>query len=330
MTFRSDLSRLIHSRFEQYGVSYEDSMALDRLAARYFEMTIRHIQPGPRRVHFSDQTHASLGDLSRRGVGDNSARDARRAVFRLRQILVEGGNVNGFLSKNIRRATSWDGLLWQYGMHHFHLGRESIKDGFVNRSDYLLFAIVAPEDVFFVDVRLHPPRGDGIKWVSQNLLRIVHANWPDLIEAHVLHGVRGDRLKDEEMYELRRKNTNYAMDISGNAIAPLRGGLAGDGSSVLCTIWAMRLLKELKYHGEVLRNAEVRRAVERDMRASGFSIGPKFEFELVFVEDLDTTPELMEVLTAETCISRDLCRLGFAIVEQKTRSPIAIHDTGLV
>ncbi len=131
-------------------------MALDRLAARYFEMTIRHIQPGPRRVHFSDQTHASLGDLSRRGVGDNSARDAWGAVFRLRQILVEGGNVNGFLSKNIRRATSWDGLLWQYGMHHFHLGRESIKDGFVNRSDYLLFAIVAPDDVFFVDVRLHP------------------------------------------------------------------------------------------------------------------------------------------------------------------------------
>ena len=215
-------------------------------------------------------------------------------------------------------------------MHHFHLGRESTKDGFVNRSDYLLFAIVAPKDVFFVDVRLHPPRGDGIKWVSQDLLRIVHANWPDLIEAHVLHGVRGDALKDEEMYALRQKNINYAMDIDGNAIAPLRGGLAGDGSSVLCTLWAMRLLKELKYHGEVLRNADVRRAVARDMRASGFSIGPKFEFELVFVEDLDTTPELLEVLTAETCISRDLCRFGFAIVEQKTRSPIAIHDTGLV
>jgi hypothetical protein len=92
----------------------------------------------------------------------------------------------------------------------------------------------------------------------------------------------------------------------------------------------MSLLKELKCHSETLRDAEVRRAVAGDMRAKGFSIGPKLEFELVLVEDLDTTPELLEVLTAETCISRDLVRLGFAIVEQKTRSPIAIHDAGLV
>ena len=113
-------------------------------------------------------------------------------------------------------------------MHHFHLGSETDKDGFVKRSGHLLFAIVAPLDAYFVDVRPHPPPG-GVEWVSQELLRIVHSNWPELIEANVLHSVCGSELTDGEMHELRRKNVNYAMDIDGKAIAPLLGGLAGDG-----------------------------------------------------------------------------------------------------
>ena len=168
MTLCSDLSRLIQAQFDKNGISYDRSMTLDRLVARYFEMNIRAIQPAPRQVHFSDRTCASLGELSRRGKGDTLARDAWAAVFRLRDLLVEGANVNAFLSKNIRRATGWDGLLWQYGMHHFHLRGETDKDGFVIRSDHVLFAIVAPRDAYFVDVRAHPPPS-GVEWVSQEL-----------------------------------------------------------------------------------------------------------------------------------------------------------------
>ena len=152
-----------------------------------------------------------LGELSRRANEDPSAQDAWGAVFRLRQLLVEDANVNGFLSTRIRHATARDGLLWCYGMHHIHLGSEMEADGFVKRSDHLLFAIVAPEDAYFVDVRPHPPKG-GIEWSSQHLLRIVHTHWPELIEANVLHGVYSTQLADGEIdgeiHELRRKNVN--------------------------------------------------------------------------------------------------------------------------
>ena len=328
MTLYSDLSRLIRGQFDKHGISYDRSMPLHRLTARYFETSMRRIQPVPRRVHFSDQIHDSLGELSRRVKDDTAARDAWGVVFRLRQLLADGDNVNGFLTTNIGRAAALDGLLWHYGMHHFHLGREMDKDGFVERSDYLLFAIVAPMDTYFVDVRPHPPRR-GIGWVSQDLLRIVHSNWPKLIEMNVLHGVSGDDLTDEEMQELRRKNFNYAMNIDGKAIAPLLGGIAGDGSSVLCTVSASWLMNELRFHKEVLRNEEVRQAVAQDMRARGIDVEPTLEFELVFLEDLTPTPELLAVLTGERCISKDLCRRGLAVVEKRTRSPIAIHDTGL-
>ena len=212
MSLESDLSRLIRDQFDKNSISYNRSMPLDRLTARYFEMTTRRIQPVPRQVHFSNQIHSSLGELSREGEGDSAARDAWRMVFRLRQHLVDGVNVNAFLSKNILNAAGWDGLLWSYGMHHFHLGPETDKDGFVKRSGHLLFAIVTPTDAYFVDVKPHPEK-DGIGWVSQELLQIVHSSWPELIEANVLHGVFGDELTDEEVQELRRKNMNAPINI---------------------------------------------------------------------------------------------------------------------
>ena len=328
MSLESDLSRLIRNQFDKNGISFKCSIRLERLTARYFEMTARRIQPAPRDVHFSDQIHTSLGKLSREGEGDSSARDAWGMVFGLRQHLVDGVNVNAFLSKNIRNADGWDGLLWTYGMHHFHLGRETDGDGFVKRSKHLLFAIVTPTDAYFVDVRPHPPR-DGIGWVSQELLQIVHSSWPNLIEANVLRGVSGDELTDEEMQELRRKNMNYTVNIDGKVIVPLLGGIASDGSSVLCTWLAISLLKELRYHEEVLRNEEVRQAVAEDLRGKGHDVEPTLEFELMLLEQLTPTPELLARLTDEGCISGDLCRRGFAIVEKKTRSPIAIQDSGV-
>ena len=248
-------------------------------------------------------------------------------MFRLRQLLVDGENVNGFLTSKISRAAVLDGLLWHYGMHHFHLGRETDEGGFVERSGHLLFAIVAPMDVYFVDVRPHPLRR-GIGWVSQDLLRIVHANWPKLIERNVLHGVAGEDLTDEEMQELRRKNFNYAVNIDGKAIAPLLGGIASDGSSVLCTLSAGQLLKELRYYEKVLRIEDIRQAIVQDMQARGIDVEPRLEFELVFLDDLSLSQELLAALTAEKCISRSLCRRGLAIVHKTTRSPIVIHATG--
>ncbi len=326
MTLRSDLSRLIEDQFDKNRIKYDRSMPLDRLAARYFEMNQRCIQPVPRRVHISDRTYASLGKLMRRGKDDPAALDAWFTVFRLRQLLVEGAIVNAFLSSRIRRANVRDGLLWDYGMHHFHLCGEMDAGGFVKRSDHLLFAIVAREDAYFVDVRPHPRNG-GIEWSNQELLRIVHANWPELIEANVLNGILGTELTDGEKHELRRNNVNSAVEIDGKAIAPLGGGMAGDGSSVLCTHYASRLLRDLRRHEEILDSEDVRQAVAQNLRANGFDVGSTLEFELVFLEDLSRTPEQLDELTAETCVSRDLFAMGLAVIEKGTGSPIVLQVT---
>ena len=74
MTLHSDLSRLIKGQLDKNSISYDGWMPLHRLVARYFEMNVRHIHPVPRRVHFSDQTYASLGKLLRPDHDDTSGR----------------------------------------------------------------------------------------------------------------------------------------------------------------------------------------------------------------------------------------------------------------
>ena len=81
------------------------------------------------------------------------------------------------------------------------------KSGFVERSDYLLFAIVSDADTFFVDIRPHQDP-EKLQWVRQDLLTIIHSNWPELINQYVLRGVGGSTVTDEQKKELRRKNVN--------------------------------------------------------------------------------------------------------------------------
>ena len=199
MNFQRDLVDIIKGHFSQQGISYSGSGDVDDLAARYFEMLLRRIAPVSRCVHFSEELHASLGNLARTSGAKQrkKALEAWNAVFRIRYIMASGGDLTPYQGKGIIDATSKDGLLWDYGMHHFHLSSGFERSGFARRSGYLLFALVADEDAFLVDVRNHRDPED-LQWVRQDLLKIVHRNWPEITSERILHGVQAESLTDEQ------------------------------------------------------------------------------------------------------------------------------------
>ena len=129
-------------------------------------------------MHFASQLHDTLGRLADESNPQErvKALDAWRTVFRLRHLFTSGGDLTPYLSRGIKDATSRDGLLWDYGMHHFHLSSRVEKSGLIS-GHYLLFAIVTDDRTFF-DVRKHRDPQD-LQWVRQDLLEIVHTNWAD-------------------------------------------------------------------------------------------------------------------------------------------------------
>ena len=326
MSFKSDLVRIIKQQFDKVGILHDNNMDVVGLAASYLEMLNRRIVPIRRSVHFSEEIHNSLGALRRKADMEqqDGAADAWGAVFLIRYLLTEGINVNGFLSTRINFVTdqrSKDGLLWDFGLHHFHLSKKFNASGFVERSDYLLFAIITQESAYFVDVRLHrDPQGLG--WVRQDLLQIVYANWPELIESNILRGVKGTVFSDEEKAELRRKNCNHIAELGGNAVAPLGGGTMGDGSSLACRWLTQRLLHEIGRHQAYFdtQPSKLRSALEdKGMEKAG-----DMEFELVSLDGLNLSEEVIDALKKDQCLSKDLCKMGFAVVERTTRLPIVI------
>ena len=192
------------------------------------------------------------------------------------------------------------------------------------RSDYLLFAIVAGDDAFFVDVRKHRDP-DDLQWVRQDLLKIVHTNWPEITDARVLRGVHGSTLTDEQKKELRRKNVLSVADLGEVAIAPLGWGTMLDGSSTWCRLWADKLLREVEWHEGVLRSQpeELRAKVaEQGLTTSG-----AIDCRLVLLDSVDASPELVEHLQDGDHSSKGLYAMGFAILEATSGYPVTITQT---
>ena len=326
MDIKSDLIDFVKHYFATEGISFKDTRDASDFAARYCEMRIRRIEPKPRFVHFSREIHDSLGGLANESdrESDDTAMEARHTVFRLRHLFVSGERVLPHLSRGVENATTKDGLLWDYGMHHFHLSRTLDDSGYVERSDYLLFAIVAETDVFFVDVRKHHDP-DNLLWVRQDLLRIAYANWPKLTDERVLHSVSGDTLTDEKIRELRRKNVNHITKLGGQAVAPLGWGTNSGGGSAICRARADKLVHEIEQHERYFYSQP--NELQEKLKTKGIDISGDMEFELVPLDSLNLSEEVIDILERDDCLSADLSRMGFAIVEARTKTPIVVTLT---
>ncbi len=327
MNLRCDLTDIIRRYFSQECISYEGEDKAEDLAARYCEMRIRRIDPVPRQVHFSSELHETLGSLASEPDPQDreQALEAWGTIFRLWSLFTSGGDVTPYLSKGVNDATSRDGLLWDYGMHHFHLRNGIEESGFLRRSDFLLFAIVADNAAFFVDVREHRDP-QNLQWIRQDLLRIVHKNWHEITSARVLHGVHGDTLTDVQKKELRQKNIQSVVDLEGVAMAPLGWGTMLDGSSTWCRLWADKLLSEIEWHERVLNSQSEELRVELDSK--GATKSDVIDFRLVPLESVDASPELSQHLQEGDHASRGLYAMGFAIVEATSGHPVTITQRG--
>ena len=233
-----------------------------------------------------------------------------------------------YLSREINDSNNNDPMLWEWGIHHFHLNRKVDKTGLIERSDYLLFALIYDDAALFIDVRKHR-HPEGLEWVRQDLWEIVHSNWPQEMCSHELYGVIGDVISDKEKKVLRGKkkgpSCNHVMELHGHAFAPYGGGLTRGGRSLLCRAKADKLVWELERHEKVLRGCD--QELRAAFKASSMNLSGEVELRLALVEDIGPTAKAMESLQEDDCLSRDLCQMGFVVVEAESRRIIDVRES---
>ena len=92
--------------------------------------------------------------------------DQQHGLKALRAKIERGDDINENLSRNLRYADYNDLLLWDWDIHHFHLGVVVDEQGFVTRFDALLVRAYHRDGLL-----CHPVLGHD--FVDQELLRIM-------------------------------------------------------------------------------------------------------------------------------------------------------------
>lgn len=164
--------------------------------------------------------------------------EVKEGYDQLKEKLKKGEDVIAHLHKAIDRVNGKDAMLFDWGIHHFHLGTTIEADGFVTRTGPVLYAVVKDNTIYAITINQHG------HWSDKEMLEAINENWPELLDGYLLPGNYNPEFipTNEDIKELRRLNVNLFIQLSdGKSVMGRGGGLAGDGSSAECIRYALDL-----------------------------------------------------------------------------------------
>lgn len=166
---------------------------------------------------------------------------------KLKKKVEDGEDLTPNLSKLIKKIKNKDSMLNDWGVHHFHLG-EDMEDSFIKRTGPLLFALLVNDNFYAIGIFDHG------SWANQDIVEIIHRNWPTVIENYKLRGAidMSYHPNEKERLTLRSAGVNVYTSVSdGTIYAPIGGGVAGsrfNTQAVMRTIKQKDLLEKLEKH----------------------------------------------------------------------------------
>jgi len=138
------------------------------------------------------------------------------------------------LSRSIFNTKEQDGMLFDFGVYHLHLGIEpDIKNKrFVQGANEILYCMFDNEYCYFIMIAEHG------KWADKEILRIVKNNFPNLIENWRLKGVLeiSQTFDEKDRLSLRKHSVNAVIDIDGDYYFSPGGGINGAGGPAASSI----------------------------------------------------------------------------------------------
>lgn len=220
-----DMANLMRNELQEIG--YKVNIPDNReLMIHYFTTCDRIVKKKPRKVHEA----AGIVIPPSRQAGYDA----------LKERFEKGESVMPHLSKQIKGLKFQDKMLFDWGIHHFHLGDTIEPDGFVKQHDELVYAIVEENDVYFIDILDHN------HWSNINLLERVLANWPHLLDGFRTGGTPVVSFGSNEVDQLRGINVNPIVTLSdGNGYIGRGMGFTAAGTSANATILTNKMAGDL-------------------------------------------------------------------------------------
>ncbi len=143
-----------------------------------------------------------------------------------------GESLRPHISKRINQIDNKDKMLFDWGIHHLHLGERIETDGKAKRTSELLFVRFDNDIAYILLIKKHK------NWALQEFIKILHNNWPNhLKDVELINMIDIDHENtDDDVARLRDANINSILKMENGTfyIGP-GGGITGNGGSVEAT-----------------------------------------------------------------------------------------------
>jgi hypothetical protein len=196
------------------------------------------------------------------------------------EVFVENGKeLKPFLSTLTSKLSERDLLINDWGIHHFHLGKQTNKNGYVKRTGPLLFAYITDDTIYFIQIMSHG------SWYKSELVEIIHNNWPHLLSDFKYLG-NAEYFLEFQKKNLRDKHANAIVSMKdGTTYFPPGGGFVGSGLNTNDIILTDRLFAEFDFLEKNIRLNinEVCKVLKRN-------VSDEFQIKLKIDENLNIMP----------------------------------------
>lgn len=220
MNFYDDLVQIAKSALNYYHIEYTDLTEEMRIVERWVNVQLKRINPERRQIQKSPKFRTIILE----SVTSN-------ALAEIEKKIIQGQDVNPYLSKTLFVKDYTDYLFYDWGIYHLHLSTAISDEGyFMNRSDQLLFITIRKNTVYFIDVL---PHNKEYVFAQKELLEIIYKNWPNILEPYNLKGVNDlqNQIEDaKEIIEMRKAGLFMPRKIGNSVYAPMGGGLTTDAT----------------------------------------------------------------------------------------------------
>jgi hypothetical protein len=276
--FYSDWIQVLREKLLAEGYTVDANESHFEVCKKYFNVQKRKITRKPRKVLIPREFKCSP--------------EYQAAVNTIIDKAEKGEDLTPYLSTHLLDADYNDSLLNDWGIHHFHLSNlpHPKHPQFVKRTTPLLFARVADDCFYLIDVMKH---GD---WTNKRLLEILHANWPDSLQIYRIRDISPSGYSEDDIRKFRQHNIMAFIELDdGTIYAPLGGGYTTSGVSIevvqQCD-YVKACIDELEKY--VKQNAA--QLVERAYSQHRVVIGPQLSFRLeeLSIKDDAITARLVE------------------------------------
>lgn len=159
--FEGDWRNFMAGLLAEAGHTVPPADSLETVSIKYWNIAHRTIKPQPR--NFFEPTNFIVPS------------EHQRAYEIIKREAQSGGDLRPHQSTRLTDEFFNDRLFNDWEIHHFHLGNVFKDSSFMKRTNDLLMARVSESAFYAIMIGTHE------SWSDDQLVEILHQNWPDLI-----------------------------------------------------------------------------------------------------------------------------------------------------